>query len=331
MQNNSFRRAIINTPLLGVRFVQGNVLQQFDQINEILKNKEICFAEPVLSDESITWYTDLPGEIKQYTTLSENEQKEISFKIKAQLQTLEKTIQSLDNKFSQIIKAALEIPSLENIFIIGEHIVLTQWGMIEDQFDAQHGLLQTFKSLEPEPSEQPVERVVRKPRKNFLWFLIPLVLLLILLYNKTVTLPETPDTSVQEDLRGKVGTIRINLAWDNCADLDLYVIDPCNNKISHGNKEAICQNIKGILDLDMNVNNRLNCDEPQENVHWESEVPSGQYQVMVRYYEKKKNSGRANYKVTVIRGSTREEFTGSLAHEDEPNRVNVTTFTVGNH
>jgi hypothetical protein len=87
-------------------------------------------------------------------------------------------------------------------------------------------------------------------------------------------------------LLGKTGVVRINLRWKGAADLDLHVLDPCQNHIffKDQNRSATCNGKKGELDLDMNAEiSQIDTANAQENIHWKENLP-GNYRVIVHYF-----------------------------------------------
>lgn len=78
----------------------------------------------------------------------------------------------------------------------------------------------------------------------------------------------------------EAGKLSITLAWNGSADLDLHVICPTGERISHGRKMAC----GGELQLDMNTGPNKST-TPIENIFWRiGEVPSGRYHVHVACY-----------------------------------------------
>lgn len=78
---------------------------------------------------------------------------------------------------------------------------------------------------------------------------------------------------------GRKGEVQFALAWTNVNDLDLHIVTPHGERISHLRKSSICG---GMLDVDMNV--RGESEEPVENVRWLSNAPSGRYTVIVNLF-----------------------------------------------
>jgi hypothetical protein len=93
-----------------------------------------------------------------------------------------------------------------------------------------------------------------------------------------------------------IGAINVRLDWRANADLDLWVYDPCNNKIYFDNTSAKCQGSEGQLDLDNQCADFV-LGRP-ENIFWKNNPPRGKYKVYVDYYEDCENAGAVRYTVT---------------------------------
>lgn len=78
---------------------------------------------------------------------------------------------------------------------------------------------------------------------------------------------------------GKQGEVQFALAWKNVNDVDLHVIAPSGERISHLHKRSVCH---GMLDVDMNVKGEST--EPVENIRWLSNAPWGRYTVIVNLF-----------------------------------------------
>lgn len=79
---------------------------------------------------------------------------------------------------------------------------------------------------------------------------------------------------------GKQGEVQFALAWRNVNDVDLHVIAPSGEHISHVHRRSRCG---GILDVDMNVEGES--EEPVENVRWITHAPWGRYTVLVNFFK----------------------------------------------
>ncbi|MDX1928920.1 MAG: hypothetical protein SFV81_20485 [Pirellulaceae bacterium] len=79
---------------------------------------------------------------------------------------------------------------------------------------------------------------------------------------------------------GKKGEVQFALAWRNVNDVDLHVITPSGEHISHQHRRSRCA---GMLDVDMNVEGES--EEPVENVRWITNAPMGRYTVLVNFFK----------------------------------------------
>ncbi|MEM7477218.1 MAG: hypothetical protein AAF483_19720 [Planctomycetota bacterium] len=78
---------------------------------------------------------------------------------------------------------------------------------------------------------------------------------------------------------GKKGEVQFALAWKNVNDVDIHVIAPSGERISHMYKSSRCG---GVLDVDMNV--RGESKTPVENVRWLMNAPPGRYSILVNLF-----------------------------------------------
>lgn len=79
---------------------------------------------------------------------------------------------------------------------------------------------------------------------------------------------------------GKKGEVQFALAWRNVNDIDLHVIAPSGEHISHVHRRSKCA---GMLDVDMNVEGES--EEPVENVRWITHAPPGRYTVLINFFK----------------------------------------------
>lgn len=87
----------------------------------------------------------------------------------------------------------------------------------------------------------------------------------------------TPSASVG------IGPLNFRLEWNLRCDLDLWVVDPCGNRIFWGDDRQTCGSGTGQLDLDNKCSN-LVLGRP-ENIFWQGTPAPGQYRVYVDPYE----------------------------------------------
>ena len=127
-----------------------------------------------------------------------------------------------------------------------------------------------------------------------------------------------------DDLPGGTGEVKVTLQWTNCADLDLWVTDPCGNTIDYSSSFATCNGKYGQLDVDSNAGcSSLNCTNPAENIYWVT-APSGTYTVKVDYYTPCSGSGSTSYTITTIVNGTRKTYSRTISPYATDT---VTTFT----
>jgi len=125
-----------------------------------------------------------------------------------------------------------------------------------------------------------------------------------------------------------IGAINVRLDWRAEADLDLWVIDPCNNKIFWDDTSAKCKGSWGKLDLD-NKCSGIVLGRP-ENIFWQSNPPPGTYKVYVDYYGDCNNAGTVHYTVTWWIDGKAYSKSGTISPSvgigTEGDEVLVTTF-----
>jgi hypothetical protein len=114
----------------------------------------------------------------------------------------------------------------------------------------------------------------------------------------------------------KTGDVQISLIWYNKNDLDLHCIDPDRYEISYRRPASPSG---GRLDVDANgpeERKKPLTSEPVENIYWDK-APPGRYEVFVNYYRHRPEERAPNetkYKVSVLYGGKREEFTGTITN-----------------
>jgi hypothetical protein len=133
--------------------------------------------------------------------------------------------------------------------------------------------------------------------------------------SETETARQTQIDDAEAVLQGGGGDVQISLAWDNEADLDLWVTDPAGERIYYGNRSSASG---GQLDVD-----DRNGFGP-ENIFWpEGEAPEGTYRVQLDHYSGPAPSG---YRILLIVGERAQTFSGSIGDDQT---LDITTFTVG--
>jgi hypothetical protein len=125
-----------------------------------------------------------------------------------------------------------------------------------------------------------------------------------------------------------IGSLNVRLEWGLKADLDLWVVDPCGNKIYYLATQRTCQGSLGQLDLDNTCSGVVG---RPENIFWASNPPRGTYKVYVDYFNTCGVSGAVPYTVRWwIRGvvnSARGTISPPASIGATGDEVLVTTFT----
>jgi hypothetical protein len=126
-----------------------------------------------------------------------------------------------------------------------------------------------------------------------------------------------------------VGAVNVRLEWCAEADLDLWVIDPCGNKIYWDQSQQVCQGSVGQLDLD-NWCASFVLGRP-ENIFWGESPPRGAYKVYVDYFQDCASAGPVDYTVRWWVGGSAYSKRGTISPPASPgadgDEVLVTTFT----
>jgi hypothetical protein len=92
-----------------------------------------------------------------------------------------------------------------------------------------------------------------------------------------------------------VGAVNVRLEWWDFADLDLWVVDPCGNRIYYRETQKMCDGSLGQLDQDNRCGTGY-VGQP-ENIYWAENPPCGTYKVYVDYYEDCGGGGNVQYTV----------------------------------
>ncbi|MCS6865098.1 MAG: hypothetical protein RMJ56_12020 [Gemmataceae bacterium] len=134
--------------------------------------------------------------------------------------------------------------------------------------------------------------------------------------------PPPPPAEFVERLRAagaKTGDVQISLIWFNTNDLDLHCVDPSGFEI-FWRSENRRSRTGGELDVDRNANCKNLTAEPVENIYWPpGKAPLGKYQVYLNYYLRCPGApDETNYKISVLHGSQRQEFSGTIRKADTP-------------
>jgi len=121
-----------------------------------------------------------------------------------------------------------------------------------------------------------------------------------------------------------VGALNVRLEWNAPVDLDLWVVDPCGNKIYWDHEQDTCNSSVGRLDLD-NWCSNLVLGRP-ENIFWRTAPPVGTYKVSVNLYGYCETASTAAVYYTVrwtVKGATNSK-SGTI--QGEGTTILVTEF-----
>ena len=136
-----------------------------------------------------------------------------------------------------------------------------------------------------------------------------------------IHLPETINDTIallsikDGGLKGQRGDITVNLKWHSTDDLDLMIIDPCDNQVYYKHKKDICGSGTGFLDIDANSNPDSLTTEPQENIFWKN--PSkGAYKIFVYFY-KKRNNQPVPFKITMLLKNKRKVIDSTIVNQKD--------------
>jgi hypothetical protein len=136
------------------------------------------------------------------------------------------------------------------------------------------------------------------------------------------TEPPPPPREFQDRLSAagaKTGDVQISLIWFNTNDLDLHCVDPTGFEI-YWKPEHRRSRSGGELDVDRNAGCNRTTPEPVENIYWpRGAAPMGRYRVYLDFYQRCPGApNETSYKINVLHGGVRKEFSGTVAKEDTP-------------
>jgi GYF domain 2 len=126
--------------------------------------------------------------------------------------------------------------------------------------------------------------------------------------------PPPPDFEKRLQKAGaKSGDVQISLLWNNVNDLDLHCIDPRGEEIFYDHTHSASG---GQLDVDANGGGPMTA-TPVENIFWpKGKAPKGKYQVYLVYYAKQSAVDATKYKINVLSGGKRKEYSGQISASD---------------
>ncbi len=117
----------------------------------------------------------------------------------------------------------------------------------------------------------------------------------------------------------RTGDVQISLIWSDTNDLDIHCVDPSGFEI-YWKPENRHSRTGGELDVDRNAGCRLTTSEPVENIYWaQGTAPRGRYRVYLDFYQRcPRASNESSYRINVLHGGQRKEFSGTIRKEDTP-------------
>ncbi len=108
-------------------------------------------------------------------------------------------------------------------------------------------------------------------------------------------------------------SVHVGLAWNNTADVDLHVTDPCGHRIDHLLRSAVCQGYRGSLNRNANDEHRPNpTTNPSESIDWSRGAPKGHYSIRVRMQDNRGNGPTHVSLVVKIDGKTVSKISTSV-------------------
>ncbi|MBF0239480.1 MAG: VWA domain-containing protein [SAR324 cluster bacterium] len=147
------RRAFFTGNLKGLRpLMIGGVwaVQHYHSILKIFNQDPLLklFAEPDLShlyDKEIAYFTTHTGPVQSFSQLDQYDQLETLRTLKDKVQTILTFIRQLPEtdqaSIRQLIEQSLEIPSMNELYLIGRQVTLILWGFQMDSFRPPSRLL----------------------------------------------------------------------------------------------------------------------------------------------------------------------------------------------
>jgi hypothetical protein len=137
--------------------------------------------------------------------------------------------------------------------------------------------------------------------------------------------PPPPDFQQRLDKAGaKSGDVQVSLLWNNVNDLDLHCVDPRGEEVYYNHVRSASG---GRLDVDANGGGP-STRTPVENIFWpRGKAPKGRYKVYVVHYAAQGAADPTRYKVNVLAGGKRNEYSGQISSGD--GRRFICEFEIG--
>ena len=187
---------LLSTPRkdIDVKVVYGQtIFDLYQQIIRLLQKESpdgrlsLFFAEPIpnVMRGEINWHTRASGTIRKLEDLTSEQKQAVAAQLQANCAEVRSIVAKLEKTTSakdigvEALKHMLMTPDLgKSLFIVGEHLVLTQWGCFtygqdSKNFDLNDQVLKSVKlpppappviaEPEPEPEPKPAPPVLREP------------------------------------------------------------------------------------------------------------------------------------------------------------------------
>ncbi len=171
------------------------VFESYAAIQQILARQQdpllsALFSEPVETGGQLLWLTDLPGPFRPWSALGINqrtapeaERARLTQKLATLLEHLSADgINTRRGNMAHLLRAATVIPSLDHLYVAGDHLVLTHWGFRRPgepgvaAFGETPPLVEPVRSAgSPAPAAKSLVTEPR-PRRRLIWLLLPLLL-----------------------------------------------------------------------------------------------------------------------------------------------------------
>jgi|GEM_PF-5971974 len=167
-------QTITTKPVKEVKYLLGalgSASGYYTQLKATFASEDVYkfFAQPAVIESSnqITWVTDFNGTATEYAKLSLQDQEFVEqLLIKKMKKIREITAKFNDNSFTEHINKCLEIPSVEDVWKVGNEVVVTQWGFIFDGTKGKTGILQLIIAGERIPVTILVQYSDQTPVQN---------------------------------------------------------------------------------------------------------------------------------------------------------------------
>lgn len=120
------------------------ITKKYKQIKNLLNDgSHSLFAEPeYITSTEIKWKSNLDGDLIQYTNADEETQGIIRIQLKKQFNEIYNNSKIKDQEeIKQYIDSIFEVPKLDSIYMINDHIVIDNWGYIEDNYNAERDII----------------------------------------------------------------------------------------------------------------------------------------------------------------------------------------------